>query len=338
MEVHLPGLRRKAPESPGGGLIQDAGERGNLPARLHPPSNPAPPGRPAVPGDASAPRRRQAAVSEPRAVWRLLIDPPQDGFRNMALDEALLERCRRGNLEDAFPALRLYSWSVPTLSLGRFQDALRAVDQGFCRERGIPVVRRPTGGAAVLHDRELTYCLVGPSQAPPFDGSLLGSYRRIARGIARGLSLLGLEPDPASPAPCMDRRHHPEQCFARVSSYETTFLGHKVVGSAQVRRKGASLQHGSILLDVQEGLFDQATGGQQGERRGWTTLRTLLGHSPVIEEVAVALARGIGESFGVGWKLEEAAAEEAALAEKLRVRKYLNAHWNARGSAALSRT
>ena len=270
--------------------------------------------------------------------WRLILDPPQDGFRNMALDEALLENCRQGGFaEGTFPVLRIYGWSVPTLSLGRFQDALRAVDQGFCRERGIPMVRRPTGGAAVLHDREVTYCLVGPTGEPPFDGSLLHSYRRIAVGIAAGLSLLGLEPDPRVSAPPLPRRMHPEQCFARASSYEITFGGNKVVGSAQVRRKGASLQHGSILLDANPALFDEATGGQRGERRGWTTLRMLLGRKPDFEEVALALARGLGQAFEVRWDLGEVTAGEERLAERLRARKYLNAHWTARGSSTLSR-
>lgn len=275
----------------------------------------------------------------PSAVWRLVIDPPQDGFRNMAMDEALLEVCRRDAVASgALPVLRLYGWSVPTLSLGRFQDALQAVDQGFCRERGIPVVRRPTGGAAVLHDREVTYSLVGPTGTTPFDGPILETYRRIAEGIARGLSLLGVEPDPrvaGDPAPARGR---PAHCFSRASSYEITFGGRKLVGSAQVRRRGASLQHGSILIDANAGLFEEATGGQTGERGGWTTLRELLCRRPGFEEVAVAVARGLGETFGIRWWQAGTTAVEDRLAESLRARKYLNAHWTARGITALSRT
>jgi lipoate-protein ligase A len=277
-------------------------------------------------------------MTQPAPSWRLLIDSPQDGFRNMALDEALLETCRQGAYPPgAFPVLRLYGWSVPTLSLGRFQDSLRAVDQGFCREHDIPLVRRPTGGAAVLHDREVTYCLVGPTQAPPFAGSLLESYRLIAAGIASALRLLGIEPDPQIPAPALPRRLRQDQCFARASSYEITIGGRKVVGSAQVRRKGASLQHGSLLLDANEDLFDEATGGQRGERRGWTTLGILAGRRVGFEEAALSLARGLGESFGVRWEISEATGGEERLAEKLRARKYLNAHWTARGISAFSR-
>jgi lipoate-protein ligase A len=277
-------------------------------------------------------------MTERLPVWRLILDPPQDGFRNMALDEALLEHCRGGGGSPGdFPVLRIYGWSVPTLSLGRFQDAPRALDEGCFRDRGIPVVRRPTGGAAVLHDREVTYCLVGPTQESPFSGSLLESYRRIASGIAAGLSLLGVQPDPGAPRPSVRRRLHPGQCFARASSYEITFEGHKVVGSAQVRRKGASLQHGSILLDANPDLFDPAGSDQRGESRGWTTLRMLLGWKPLHEEVALALARGLGQTFGVRWHLSGTAAAEEELAEKLRARKYLDAHWTARGSSTLSR-
>ncbi len=278
-------------------------------------------------------------MTGPSPLWRLILDPPRDGFHNMALDEALLEDCiERGFGAGAFPVLRVYGWTIPTLSLGRFQDALRAVDQDFCRERGIPVVRRPTGGAAVLHDREVTYCLVGPARVPPFAGSILESYRRIASGISAGLSLLGVEPDSAALAPRQPRAARPEQCFARASSYEITFGGRKVVGSAQVRRRGAALQHGSILLDASPDLFDEATGGLRGERRGWTTLRQLLGRKPAFEEVALALARGVGEVFSVKWDVADVTSREERLAAQLRSRKYLNVHWTARGVSALSRT
>jgi len=256
----------------------------------------------------------------------------------MARDEALLESCRHAQAPaPLFPALRIYGWSIPTLSLGRFQDALRSVDQGFCRERGIPVVRRPTGGSAVLHDREVTYCLVGGTGEEPFQGSILESYRRIAAGIAGGLTLFGLACDPGAPVGRREARGAPAQCFARACSYETTFAGRKVIGSAQVRRKGASLQHGSILLDANPKLFDEATGGQHEERRGWTTLRELMGRRPDFEEVALGLARGMGTEFGAQWRIGELTPLEERLAQKLRARKYLNAHWTARGSSTLSR-
>ena len=270
--------------------------------------------------------------------WRLILDSPQDGFENMARDEALLEACRRGDTHSGgFPALRIYGWNVPTLSLGRFQDALRSVDQGFCRDHGIPVVRRPTGGSAVLHDREVTYCLVGRTGEEPFCGSILESYRRIAAGIAAAFSLLGLSADPASRSRERDCAGAPAQCFARAGSYEITFGGKKVVGSAQVRRKGGSLQHGSILLDANPRLFDEATGGQREERRGWTTLRELMGRRPDFEEVGLSLARGLGLSFSTDWEMGEITPAEERLAQRLRARKYLNAHWTARGSSTLSR-
>lgn len=276
-------------------------------------------------------------MSHPARAWRLILDPPQDGFENMARDEALLEACRReGPAAELYPVLRIYGWSVPTLSLGRFQDAIRSVDQGFCRDHGIPVLRRPTGGAAVLHDREVTYCLVGPTGTAPFDGTILESYRRIGLGIAEGFSLLGLGPDPGCRVAAA-RGPSPSQCFARAGNYEITFAGRKVVGSAQVRRKGASLQHGSILLDANPHLFDEATGGQREERRGWTTLTELMGRRPGFEEVALALARGLGSVFAVDWRMGESAPTEERIAQRLRARKYLNAHWTARGSSTLSR-
>jgi lipoate-protein ligase A len=257
----------------------------------------------------------------------------------MAVDEALLEACRNLSAPPGSrPVLRLYGWSVPTLSLGRFQDALQSVDQGFCRDRGIPLVRRPTGGAAVLHDREVTYAVVGRVGEPPFAGSVLETYRGIAEGIARGLRLLGVEPDLPAAAPARRVAERSAQCFAEASSYEITFAGRKVVGAAQVRRRGAALQHGSILLEANEGLFDEATGGTGGKRRGWSTLRELLGRRVGTEETAVAVARGIGEAFQVKWIFSELSPTETRLADQLRARKYLSAHWTARGVATLTRT
>ena len=270
--------------------------------------------------------------------WRLILDPAQDGFANMARDEAMLEACRAGSDPGAYPVLRLYAWLVPTLSLGRFQDARRAVDLGFCRDRGIPVVRRPTGGGAVLHDREVTYALVGPTDREPFGGGLIESYRRIAEGIAAGLRLLGVEPDPPVPGGTAAPLLAPAPCFARPSSYEITFEGKKLVGSAQVRRRGAALQHGSILLDARPDLFEEAAGGRRPGERGWTTLKERLGRVPEFEEVAVAVARGIGSSLGIEWTAAEGTGEEAIRSERLRAGKYLSAHWTGRGRLSFSRT
>ncbi len=147
--------------------------------------------------------------------------------------------------------LRVYSWSSPTLSFGRNQTALGAYDRDLLAERGIEVVRRPTGGRAILHDREVTYSVVGPT----LDAGDLGeSYTRINRLLIAALHRLGLDAevvdrtDPAMKDPELERRG-PLPCFHHPSAGEITLHGRKLVGSAQWRCSDALLQHGSILVD-----------------------------------------------------------------------------------------
>ncbi len=189
---------------------------------------------------------------------RLILDPPASGRVNMALDEALLESVARGLVP---PTLRLYSFDPPALTLGRAQP-LADVALAACADAGVDVVRRPTGGRAVLHDRDLTYCVVLPI-AP--DETIGDSYGRLSQAIARALSSLGM---PAAIVPgSLDRtrsqathrqptaarrpgetRERPANCFAVSTVADLVVDGRKIVGSAQVRRHGFLLQHGSIRL------------------------------------------------------------------------------------------
>ncbi len=174
--------------------------------------------------------------------FRLLLMPPAAGAWNMAVDEAVLEAVGRG---EAPPTLRLYAWSPPCLSLGRHQPA-DDVDRARLASRGWAWVRRPTGGRAILHTDELTYALVAPADHPLMRGGVLPSYRRIAAGLLEALRLLGI-------AARMEGERSPEKqpaamCFETPSSYEITVQGRKLLGSAQARRQGAVLQHGSLPL------------------------------------------------------------------------------------------
>ena len=189
---------------------------------------------------------------------RLILDPPASGRANMALDEALLESAARGLVP---PTLRLYTFDPPALTLGRAQ-LLSDVALDACADAGVDVVRRPTGGRAVLHDRDLTYCVVMPISP----GETIGdSYGRLSVAIARAISSLGM---PAAIVPgSLDRarskatirraspmgspgeaRERPADCFAVSTVADLVVDGRKIVGSAQVRRHGFLLQHGSIRL------------------------------------------------------------------------------------------
>src|SRR5215207_4204233 len=177
----------------------------------------------------------------PRQSWRLLVTPPATGPENMALDEALMDRAR----ETAEWTLRVYSWSAPTISLGRNQSAYQLYDLERIHARGLAVVRRPTGGRAILHDREITYSVTAPLAGA---GDLRESYERITRLLVAGLRLLGAD---ASVATATQRASPPgvAPCFDEPSSGELTLGGRKLAGSAQWRSDDALLQHGSILVE-----------------------------------------------------------------------------------------
>jgi len=177
--------------------------------------------------------------------WRLLVDPPASGAWNMAVDEVLLDGIAAGT---APPTLRFYGWTPPCLSLGYFQP-FDVVDLDSCRALGVDIVRRPTGGRAILHDREVTYSVVLPAWVLGQDGGVLLSYHRLSLALQDGLRRLGVPATlaPASAAP--STAVHGPACFDRPSAHEILLNGRKLVGSAQVRRGGAILQHGSILVE-----------------------------------------------------------------------------------------
>lgn len=189
-----------------------------------------------------------------RYQWRLILDPPLSGKENMEKDLSLLEEVGSGECP---PTLRLYRWATPTLSLGYFQDETEVVDLAACRQAGVDVVRRPTGGRAVLHCEELTYSIVVPEVHPFIDRrGVLESYRVISRGLVTALNLLAIT---ATYTPETEARGSlaPGSCFDSPSAYEVKVNGKKVIGSAQLRRDGILLQHGAILFRLPLELYRQ---------------------------------------------------------------------------------
>ena len=176
--------------------------------------------------------------------WRLLKTPPTHGAWNMALDEAILETVgRRGSL----PTLRLYAWEPACLSLG-YAQPYTDVDIPRLQAHGWELVRRPTGGRAVLHTDELTYSVIAPLNEPRVAGTVLESYHRLAHALVEALNLLGMKVEVnENPASAHSTRTNPV-CFEVPSSYEITVGGKKLIGSAQSRRKEGVLQHGSLPL------------------------------------------------------------------------------------------
>lgn len=220
-------------------------------------------------------------------VWRLMLVPPRSGAENMARDAGLMDRAR----ETGETVLSVYSWERPTLSLGRNQTAAGRYDLAAIKDRGIDVVRRPTGGRALLHWHEVTYSVT----APIAEGeSLNDSYQRINRILLDALSRLGVSASesrggPATPSP------GELPCFATPAEGELVVHGSKLVGSAQFREDGALLQHGSILIEDDQAMIASLLLSPAAELTPprAATLTDALGRKPSIDEVAHALFESV---------------------------------------------
>ena len=187
--------------------------------------------------------------------WRLLDSGPNIGVYNMAVDEELLARAQAG---ETTSTLRLYTWQPPAVSIGRFQKIETAVDIEACRQRGIDIVRRITGGRAVLHHQELTYSIIARTDDPLFPTNVHGTYKIIAAGLLQGLRNLGIPAEMVSRsgryAALVKKDSKDPACFSSPSWYEILVHNRKIIGSAQRRLSGAFLQHGSILTDYDPAL------------------------------------------------------------------------------------
>ncbi len=226
----------------------------------------------------------------------LIIDAPAPGTENMRRDLELLDACARGEIPGA---VRLYGFAPACLSLGRMQP-IDDVDLDACARDGVDVVRRPSGGRAVLHDQEVTYSVVCRSTDPVFGGRVLESCSRIHEAVSAGLEVLGVRTI-ARGLPADLRRDAREgaavaDCFARPAAHELLDVqGRKLVGSAQARRAGALLQHGSVLLEP-----PRAAGYLRGEApqgRGGVGVRELVGRHVSREELVGALAAGFRQAL-----------------------------------------
>ena len=262
----------------------------------------------------AAPARRRQPVEAERLTWRLIRDAPRSGARNMAIDHALAACLGQGEA-----AARLYSWERPTLSLGRNEpagpyrgDALRAAY--------VDVVRRPTGGRAVLHDHELTYAVVAPIDSW---GGVRAAYLRINEALAHGLRSLGARVDVAGGIRSLAPDSGP--CFRAPAAGEIVAKGKKLVGSAQARIGGVLLQHGSILLEGDQGPLD-GLAGHHIPGAGPIGLRDLIGDVS-LDEVAGAVAESLRAVLGGGWRSGEPDASEREAAERLEAEMYARDTW-----------
>ena len=271
------------------------------------------------------------------ATWRLIVDEqPRSGAANMALDQALAEATAAGAPP---PTLRFYRWQPPAVSLGRHQPA-NEIDADAADARGYEIVRRPTGGRAILHTDEFTYSVTAAADEPRVAGTLMDAYLRLSNALLAGLKIVGLAADKAA-GDVRAGRDVSAVCFEVPSAYEITGPdGRKLIGSAQSRRAGYVLQHGSLpltgdigrLVDVLA-LPDKV---RERLRRDITeracTLAQALGvpddHPQVqFEAVADAIAQGFGATLNLNFRRAQPAPAELRRAAQLVRTHYANPEW-----------
>jgi len=206
--------------------------------------------------------------------WLLIDDAPASGARNMAVDEFLLRRTEK---EGGAPVLRLYSFSPPAITIGYHQDAGKAIDVDAAISDGIDVVRRITGGRALLHDGELTYS-VAAAVGPPFGQGLADTFQSIAEIIVGALRSLGVEAALGGARHVGVESSMTSPCLVSTSRHEITAGGKKISGSAQRRTGGAFIQHGSVLIrGGSERIERYIRGGWEGLENAMTTVEAETG-------------------------------------------------------------
>ena len=230
----------------------------------------------------------------------------------MAVDAALLASVADG----APPALRFYRWTPACLSLGRNQLATGVYDRARTTAYGLDVVRRPTGGLAVLHDDELTYAIVVPAARL---GGPRTAYHDIHRAIASGLATLGIQTTLAdSGSSVLERGHAAAPCFASPAGGEVVSGARKLVGSAQRCERRTLLQHGSILIDGRQERVDALRATPAGMHADASvTLTELLGSAPAWDSLVSALTRAFEQVLGMCLHPAQLTHAEQTLAARL---------------------
>jgi len=257
-------------------------------------------------------------------VWRLLVTEAVDGATNMAIDEALLVGRQAVTSP---PTVRFYAWAPPTVSLGYGQPLDRHVSIDECRALGVGLVRRLTGGSAIYHDgpeRELTYSVVA-SDVDVGTRDLLATYRWIGRALLRGLTALGTKAEMVATADGDGAA--PAFCFARTGRYEIESDGRKLVGSAQRRQGGCFLQHGSVLLGVDEPRLRALFPTTRDPLSTMITLEEAVGRRVSFDECADTLATAFEAEHAITLRPGGLAREEIDAVDRLVSDRYATDAW-----------
>jgi lipoate-protein ligase A len=212
------------------------------------------------------------------------------GSENMSMDISNLNESIKNNSK---PLLRLYGWNNPTLSIGRNQS-LSGINQEYCKLKNIDIVKRPTGGRAVLHDRELTYCFIVHENFLKNGKSVISSYKEISNALIAGFKLLNIDlsfPDNKKISVKNDF------CMSISTGADLNYMGKKIIGSAQFRKQNYILQHGSILLDIDSDMLENIFQARNPDRN-LITIKQINPDIANIDTVSRAIISGFQGIFG----------------------------------------
>jgi len=273
-----------------------------------------------------------------KAKWYFINSGPCSPSYNMAMDEALLDWHSEGLIP---PVIRFYEWAPATLSIGYFQTVEKEIDMEAVKRLGLGFVRRPTGGRGVLHEHELTYSVIVTESYPSMPATVTEAYRVISEGLLLGFQNLGLNAYFSVPNTDEQKENlkKPKSavCFDAPSWYELVVEGKKVAGSAQTRQKGVILQHGAILLDLNEDKLIQTFKFASEEvrdkvRKGLSqkavSINKIISKPVTIEECKDAFKKGFADALEIELVEYNLTQEQKNYVKELELTRYANDEWN----------
>ena len=270
--------------------------------------------------------------------WYFINSGPCSPSYNMAMDEALLDWHSEGLIP---PVVRFYEWNPATLSIGYFQSVEKEINMDAVERLGLGFVRRPTGGRGVLHEHELTYSVIVTERYPNMPATVTEAYRVISEGLLLGFQNLGLEayfsvPDTFEKQQDI-KKPKSAVCFDAPSWYELVVEGKKVAGSAQTRQKGVILQHGAILLDLDEDKLIETFLFSSDEMRKKVkkslsqkavAINKIIQNPVTIDECKVAFKKGFEDALQIELVEYTLSEEQEKYVKDLELKRYANREWN----------
>ncbi|MFC4403486.1 lipoate--protein ligase family protein [Gracilibacillus xinjiangensis] len=252
---------------------------------------------------------------------------------NMAVDECLLNWHSKGEIP---PVIRFYEWEPAGMSVGYFQKTKNKIDLDALKSQNIPLVRRLTGGRAVLHDDELTYSVIVSESYPGMPHSIKDAYRVISKGLLEGFYLLGIDASFATPEGKLETTQS-AVCFEEPSWYELVIEGKKAAGSAQTRQKGVILQHGSIPITIDnEKLYDLfiypndkvKARARNAFKDKAVSINDVSTKNVTIDDTKTAFQQGFAKGLDINLVTYEFSESQLKEIEELMYSKYMNDSWN----------